>query len=69
VETLFQQSELERERDQPLLGAVVEVALQPLPLLLARLDDAPPRSPQFLEASSELSLEPAVFESPSRLPR
>ena len=41
---LLEQAELERERDQPLLGAVVQVALQSLPLPLSRLDHASARS-------------------------
>ena len=35
-----------RERDEPLLGAVVQVALQPPALLQARLDDPRARAPQ-----------------------
>ena len=34
----------ERDRDEPLLGAVVEVALQPAALLVGRLDDPRPRA-------------------------
>ena len=55
-------AELERERDQPLLGAVVEVALQPLPLLLSRLDHPPARAAQLLEAGLQLDVQPAVLE-------
>ena len=50
--------ELERERDQPLLGAVVEVALEPLALLLAGLDHAPARAlraPRAARCSSACS--------------
>ena len=38
AQLLLEQAQLERERDQPLLRAVVQVALQPLALLLTRLD-------------------------------
>ncbi len=34
---LLEQAQLQRQRDQPLLRAVVQIAFQPLPLLLARL--------------------------------
>src|SRR3954469_25273442 len=45
---LLEQAELERERDQPLLGTVVQVALQSLPLPLSRLDHAGARPLQLL---------------------
>ena len=34
----------ERDRDEPLLGAIVEVALEPTALLVGRLDDPRPRA-------------------------
>ena len=48
-ELAAEQLQLERERDQPLLGPVVEIALEPLALLLPGLDDAPARVGQLLE--------------------
>ena len=44
----LREPEHERERDEPLLGAVVEVALEPPPLDVARLDDARARAPQLV---------------------
>ena len=38
LEALLEEPELEREGDETLLGAVVEVALEPAPLGVARLD-------------------------------
>ena len=42
LEARSQQPERERQRDEPLLGAVVEVALEPAPFLVGRLDDPRP---------------------------
>ena len=50
AELLSSRLELERERDQPLLRAVVEVALQPLALLLPGLEHSRARAPQLVEA-------------------
>ena len=58
VQLLLEDAQLERERDEPLLRAVVQVALQPLPLLLACFEDARPRSANFLQARSQLGLKP-----------
>ena len=44
-----QPAEVERERDEPLLGAVVEVALEALALLLAGLDDPRAGAAQLVE--------------------
>ena len=52
----------ERERDEPLLRAVVEVALEPPPLGVARLDDARPRRAQLLELRAHLGLQALVLE-------
>ena len=38
---VFQQGELDGERDELLLGAVVQVALDPLPLLVLGVDQPP----------------------------
>ena len=44
----LRQPQRQRERDQPLLRAVVEVALEPPPRVVARRDDARPRRAQLL---------------------
>ena len=62
---LLQQAQLERERDQTLLRAVVQIALQPLALTLPRLDHPCPRALQLLEVSLLLGLQPAVLECDS----
>ena len=48
--------ERERERDEPLLRAVVEVALQPAALLVRGLDDPRARGAQLLDAGAQLGL-------------
>jgi hypothetical protein len=57
--------ELQRQgqRHEPLLGAVVQVALEPPPLGVARLDDAGTRCAQLVEPRAHLSLEALVLES------
>ena len=62
VELLLEQAQLERERDQPLLCAVVQVALQPLALALAGLDDPRARPAQLLEPRPQLGVEAGVLE-------
>ena len=62
AELRAQQSQREREHDEPLLGAVVEVALEPPPLGVAGLDDARPRRAQLLEPRARLRLQPLVVE-------
>ena len=47
-------ADLEAERDEPLLRAVVEVALEPAALLVARLDDAHARGLHLLELQAHL---------------
>ena len=47
----------QRERDQPRLRAVVQVALEPAALGVARLDDAGARRAQLLEALAQLGVE------------
>ena len=54
--------ELERERDQPLLRAVVQVALDPTPLLVGRGDDPRARLLHLLELRAHLRVEPRVLE-------
>ncbi len=48
VDLRLREPERERERDQPLLRAVVQVALEAPPLLVAGRDDAGARGPQLL---------------------
>ena len=57
-----QQPQREREHHEPLLGAVVEVALEPPPLGIARLDGARARGAQLLEPRPRLRLQPLVVE-------
>ena len=47
---VLQQGELHRERDELLLGAVVQVPLDPLPLGVLGLHQPPPRCPQVVDA-------------------
>src|SRR5947207_1837460 len=60
--SLLQPTELQGKRDQPLLGAIVQVALESLPFLLPRLDHASARAPQLVETSVQLRLQPAILE-------
>ena len=46
---ISRQPELDLDRDQPVLGAIVEIALQPQPLARARLDDPRTRPAQLLD--------------------
>src|SRR5688572_26102488 len=62
LQIFFPQAELEREGDQPLLGAVVQIALEPFPLCLAGFDDSGARSPELIEASPQLGVQPTVLE-------
>ena len=48
VELCLRDAEQQRRRDEPLLGAVVEVALEPPPLLVAGPDDPGSRRLQIL---------------------
>ena len=47
-----EQSQRERQRDEPLLRAVVQVAFQSSPLRVRRFDDPGPRTPQLFLRSS-----------------
>ena len=58
----LRQSELDLERDQVLLGAVVEVALQPPALLVLRRDQALARCAQVLQPRQQLGGEAHVLE-------
>src|SRR3954468_6477405 len=55
-------AELERQRHEPLLGAVVEVALEPAALAHRHLDEPRPRGLQLLDPRAELRLEALVLE-------
>ena len=50
------------ERQQPLLRAVVEVALEPAPLGVAGLDDARPRGAQLVELGERLGPQRLVLD-------
>ena len=56
---------MQRHRDEPLLGAVVEVALEAPPLGVAGLDDASARLAQIVDVRTELGVEPLVLERQS----
>ena len=60
--------ELERQPDpeQPLLGAVVEVALEPPPLGVPRLDDARARGAHLGQLGAQLRLQARVLERQAR---
>ena len=62
AELRLEQPQLERERDQPLLGAVVQVALEALALAVAGLDDPGPRAAQLLQPGAQLHLQARVLE-------
>ncbi len=55
-------SQFEGERDQPLLGAVVQIAFQPLALLPAGFEHPDPRALQLLQPGAQLGPQPAVLE-------
>jgi len=55
-ELLLEQVQLERKRNEPLLCAVVQVALQPFALGLTGVDDPRARALQVLEPSSQLRM-------------
>ena len=62
VELAPRHAELQRERDEPLLSAVVQVALQPAPLAHRHLDEPGPRRLELLDPRAELGLEALVLE-------
>ena len=53
---------VQRERDQPLLRAVVEIALEPPALGVARLHDPGARALQLFQPRPQLDLQPPVLE-------
>ena len=60
------QLELQRQRHQPRLRAVVQVALEPPPLGVAGLDQPRPRGAQLLDPRPQLRLQPLVLERQRR---
>ena len=64
LELFLEQAEVQREGDQPLLGAVVEVALQTLTFILRGLDDPRARPAQLFEPRAKLDVQAA--RSPAR---
>ena len=58
----LEHAQLEVQRDQALLGAVVEVALQAPPLALSGLEDARADGAQLVDAGQQLGLEPRVLD-------
>ena len=61
VQLALGEPQRQRERDEPLLGAVVQVALQPPALLRAGLDDPGARGAQLLDAGAQLGLQALVL--------
>jgi hypothetical protein len=62
----LEQPQLQRQGDQPLLRAVVQVPLEPAALGLRRLDHPRPRAVQLLQSGLQLGLQPAVLERDPR---
>ena len=58
----LQAPDLDAERDEPLLRAVVEVALEPPALLVARLDDPRPRRLDLGELEAHLDAQPCDLD-------
>ena len=50
------------EAEQPLLGTIVQVALQPAPLLITRTHDPRPRLTQLRKLRAQLRLQPLILE-------
>ena len=66
VQLALEQAQLERQRHEPLLRAVVEVALEALALLLAGLDHPRARAPAAPRAGPQLGLQAPVLERDPR---
>ena len=69
VPALAQQLQVDQQRHEPRLRAVVEVAAEAAALGVAGLDDARPRGPQGLQLGAQLDLEPVVLEREPGGPR
>ena len=61
-ELLLEHSELERKRNQTLLRAVMKVALEALPFLLAGVDHSCARGLELLQARLQLGVEAPILE-------
>ena len=57
-----EQAELDAERDELLLGAVVQVPLDPLPLVVLGLHEPSPRGPQVVDGGLQLGGQPDVAQ-------
>ena len=62
----LQEPQVEREADELLLGAVVEVALEAPARGVGRLHDAHPRDPQLLHPRAQVGLQALVVERERR---
>ena len=62
AEPRLEHPQVEREADELLLGAVVEVALDPPARVVGGLDDPQPRDPQLLHAGAQLGLQALVVD-------
>src|SRR5918994_7726213 len=62
VQALFEQAQLERQGNEPLLRAVVKVPLESPALVLTSIDDPRARALELFEASSQLGVQSAVLE-------
>ena len=70
VEAGLQVPQVEADRDQLLLGAVVEVALEPAPLVERRADDPGPRALDLRELPEHLDPQPGDLDGqPARTSR
>src|ERR687897_63072 len=62
VQALFEQAQLERQGNEPLLCAVVKVPFESPALVLASVDDPRARALELFQASPQLGVQAAVFE-------
>jgi hypothetical protein len=65
-EPSLQETKREHETDEPLLGAVMEVALEPPALGVTRFDDAGTRGAEIFELRAHLGLQTLVLEPEAR---
>ena len=66
VEALARELQLDHQRHEPLLRAVVEVAAEPAALGVARVDEPRPRRAQRLQPRAQLHLQARVLEREPR---
>ena len=62
----LEQLQRHADAEEPLLRAVVEIALEAPPLLVARSHDARPRLAQLQQLRPQLGLQPLVLERQAR---